>query len=92
MSKLSPCPFCGNEHPLIKQNSYGVEISCPNCQTIFRCDCTAGHNMFVEDTIKHWNRRIETKETELYSEPNKEATQQTITKLHSKWDKETLRA
>jgi uncharacterized CHY-type Zn-finger protein len=57
-NQLKPCPFCGNEHPLIKSDSYGVEISCPNCQTKFRCDCTAGHDFNKDETVRRWNKRI----------------------------------
>lgn len=57
MSELKPCPFCGYEHPAMTMNSIGVYISCPNCQTKFRCDCTAGHDYDRNKTIKRWNRR-----------------------------------
>ncbi|MDF2984912.1 MAG: hypothetical protein K0R50_422 [Eubacterium sp.] len=58
-TKLKPCPFCGNEHPLITENSYVVEISCPCCQTKFQNDCTAWHDHSKGETIKRWNRRAE---------------------------------
>ena len=59
MSELKPCPFCGNEYPMITENSMGVQITCPVCQTKFRCDCTAGHDYSKAETIKRWNRRAQ---------------------------------
>jgi hypothetical protein len=57
LDNMKQCPFCGNEYPIVKTDSYGVEIKCLNCQTIFRCECTAGNNYNKEETIKRWNRR-----------------------------------
>ena len=57
--KLRECPFCGNEYPMITETSMGVQITCPSCQSKFRCDCTAGHDYRKSETVKHWNRRAQ---------------------------------
>ena len=59
MNKLKPCPFCGNEHPLIRKNLCGAfyHIDCPTCQTQFSTDNTSGSSKSRERTIAAWNRR-----------------------------------
>lgn len=56
---LKPCPFCGNEYPMIEHEYYTdtVKICCPHCQSEFSLDCTAGHNRDKDKLIKAWNRR-----------------------------------
>ena len=56
---LKPCPFCGYEHPLMRYNGYTAiyAIECPNCQTVFRNDFTAGRDQSKEKTAEAWNRR-----------------------------------
>lgn len=62
--KLKPCPFCGNEFMTMrKQNSF-CYVCCPQCQTEFSCDCTAGRNQNEDATRAAWNRRYEPKELE----------------------------
>ena len=57
--ELKPCPFCGYEFPTITYhkivNTYYV--ACPHCQSVFRLDCTAGHDSDKNKTIEAWNRR-----------------------------------
>ena len=57
--KLRECPFCGNEYPMITETSMGVQITCPACQTKFRCDCTSSHDYSKAETVKRWNRRAQ---------------------------------
>ncbi|RGO72624.1 hypothetical protein DXB04_31470 [Enterocloster bolteae] len=58
MERLEPCPFCGNEFPTITK-CYGniYRVACPQCQTYFGCDCTAGHDESKEETMARWNSR-----------------------------------
>lgn len=60
MEKMKPCPFCGNEFPTIEKYYYGdiYRVACPQCQTYFGCDCTAGHDKSKEKTIERWNTRV----------------------------------
>lgn len=57
--KLLPCPFCGNEHPIVqfKSSVNLYQIHCPQCQSIFKKDCTAGNDTKKESLIKAWNTR-----------------------------------
>ena len=59
MEQLKPCPFCGNEFPTLTK-CYGniYIVACPQCQTYFGCDCTAGHDRSKEETIARWNSRV----------------------------------
>lgn len=58
MEGLKPCPFCGEQSPILRPRSNGAywEIVCQG-------DCGAS---FIDDTEKQaiaaWNRRAETKE------------------------------
>ena len=56
--KLLPCPFCGNEFPLIKHDYWGDfwKIYCPKCGMVFHLD--AGEKAKIRDRIiSVWNRR-----------------------------------
>lgn len=58
---LKPCPFCGNEYPLIEHEYYTdtVKICCPHCQIEFSLEAIAGHQKDKDKLIKAWNRRTE---------------------------------
>lgn len=59
LNELKPCPFCGYEHPAMQQsmltNTYSIR--CPNCQSVFRLDCTSGYYANYAKTKDAWNRR-----------------------------------
>lgn len=57
MSKLNPCPFCGNEYILTIGGGGYVHLHCPNCDIYFECGGTAGHSKSKEATAAAWNRR-----------------------------------
>lgn len=54
MSKMKPCPFCGETPNAVTMKSAGYgEIVCEECEIVFRfitADCIA-------DVIEAWNRR-----------------------------------
>ncbi len=58
-NELKPCPFCGYEYPTIRHNRItdSYSICCPDCQIVFRNDCTAARDMFKKTSITAWNRR-----------------------------------
>lgn len=71
--QLKPCPFCGNDKPVIKtrelsdgQCRYNVKyIVCESCgaRTMERvCDGYYGGYCTDEEIAKSWNRRINNKE------------------------------
>ena len=57
--KLNACPFCGYEHPTMVYSAYfgTYMVKCPNCQTFFGKDCTAGSDKSKERTVETWNSR-----------------------------------
>ena len=59
MDELKPCPFCGDEFPVVRHfgSTDTYAIQCNNCQTLFSMDCTAGHDRKLDITIAAWNRR-----------------------------------
>lgn len=58
MSELKPCPFCGNEHPmLIHKRALALYlIHCPICDTYFRLG-SGGKENIEECIVNAWNRR-----------------------------------
>ena len=58
-SGLLPCPFCGRENVFIHKNEYSgtYYIRCADCQTMFKMDCTAGHDYDKQRLKDTWNRR-----------------------------------
>lgn len=65
--ELKPCPFCGNEYPIIHPVKVSVtrsiyEIYCPGCDAYFRLG--AGEHQYIEERIvRAWNRRPVGKES-----------------------------
>lgn len=59
MDRLKPCPFCGDEFPVIRffKSTGTYAIQCNHCQTMFSMDCAAGRDRSKEVTIAAWNRR-----------------------------------
>lgn len=57
--EIKPCPFCGNKSPMLYYSSYtdSYSIHCPQCQSYWRLDCTAGRDRSNAKTIAAWNRR-----------------------------------
>lgn len=56
---LKHCPFCRYKHPTLHYSGTTgtYKIACPNCQTTFCNDCTAGRDRSEEKTVEAWNRR-----------------------------------
>lgn len=62
MNERKPCPFCGNEYPLLYKDYYSgcYMIHCPNCDIYFRIG--AGEKETIrERIISAWNRRYDEK-------------------------------
>lgn len=66
--KLKPCPFCGREAVLCKDNHDKYGIVCYNCQMYFGIELEDGCELeegwrFTVDTVdrleKAWNRRAD---------------------------------
>ena len=59
MNELKPCPFCGYKHPTMTYSGFTdiYMVNCPNCQIVFRRDCTAGRDRNKEKVAEAWNRR-----------------------------------
>ena len=56
--ELKPCPFCGNEFPVLRMSSMEgyYKIECPQCDTRFTLG--AGEKQKIRDRIvAAWNRR-----------------------------------
>lgn len=49
--ELKPCPFCGSNHILFREQVGAYEIYCPEC------DASAGIRKTFEDAAEAWNRR-----------------------------------
>lgn len=58
---LKPCPFCGNEYPLLGYEHMidVVKICCPHCQIEFLPEIIFGYQKDKEKLIKAWNRRAD---------------------------------
>lgn len=60
MSKLKPCPFCGNHYPtLTVENFEGIRVKCPSCNITFKRNFydTGRGDLGVTRSIEAWNRR-----------------------------------
>lgn len=49
--ELKPCPFCGSNHILFREQVGAYEIYCPEC------DASAGIRKTFEDAAEAWNNR-----------------------------------
>lgn len=57
---LLPCPFCGNEFPMVQErNLGGLRIRCPMCNVSFTRDYyeTGRGQLGKQRTIEAWNTR-----------------------------------
>lgn len=54
MTKLEPCPFCGDTCPVLVEDRNQYKIYCDNPD----CDCQYGWCADREYIIKGWNRRV----------------------------------
>lgn len=58
MSKLKPCPFCGGEAHISKDDGY-YTIRCSKCPADFGRYWFPSGNRKKDEMIKTWNRRTE---------------------------------
>lgn len=58
-TKLKPCPFCGNEHLVIRYEycTNTFAICCSHCQGLFALNAAAIRDRDEDKLIKAWNRR-----------------------------------
>ena len=70
MSKieLKPCPFCGKQVLIAKDNHNKFLIECENCKLFFGIEVENGTEIFegwkatlssVEEAVRSWNRRAD---------------------------------
>lgn len=59
MAELKPCPFCGNEFPMLDNSQgYGWQIKCPSCEITFSRDSYAFRGELGKTRLfEAWNRR-----------------------------------
>lgn len=59
MSKLKPCPFCGNEYPTMTHSQTGGWlIRCPACNISFELDYYSHRGELGKQRyVEAWNRR-----------------------------------
>ena len=61
--ELKPCPFCGSNHILFREQVGAYEIYCQDC------DANVGITNTFEEAVAAWNRRNAKPEPEPASEP-----------------------
>ncbi len=77
MENLKPCPFCGNEYPLVAHETGDYyHIECPHCQIIFYDSSAARHEKELKGMIDAWNRRYIMSNAELEARERKHKTEQ----------------
>lgn len=54
MEQLKPCPFCGKDAKMIKDEAGIYKIFC----TGFNCDAQMGWSINKQSLANEWNRRV----------------------------------
>jgi Lar family restriction alleviation protein len=57
MNELKPCPFCGEDNPIMQVDK--EEYSLTYCVQCWHCDCRTDDYPNEEEAIERWNRRAD---------------------------------